>query len=239
MILAGGKCEPELAAHTGVEFRADVPFGERTMAQIVLDAVAPLGDPILVGGRPGMATRQVEGGASFVQSLSRGLSAVTSETFLLATADLPCLTTAACEDFVRQSDPAAALNYPVISQTDCEREFPGMKRTTLSLREGTFTGGNLGYMRTDLMRQAMPTLEKAYAYRKSPLKLASLVGFGTLGRVLLARLVPQSLSLSVLEKKVGGFLGVRVHAVVSKYAEIGADIDNLSQYKSLIDLKKS
>lgn len=237
VILAGGKCEPELAEFTGVELRADVPFGDKTMAEIVLDSVSPLGEPILVGGQPGLAPRQVEGGKSFVESLGRGLSAVTSERFLLATADLPCLTTSACRDFMDRSNPNAALNYPIISASDCEREFPGMKRTTLALQEGVFTGGNLGYMRTDLMRQALPILEKAYSYRKSPIKLASLVGFGTLGRVLLARVLPQTLSLPTLERTIGRFLGVDVHAVVSTYAEIGADIDNLAQYKSLIALR--
>jgi hypothetical protein len=94
-------------------------------------------------------------------------------------------------------------------------------------------------MRTDLMRKALPVLEKAYAYRKSPAKLAALVGFGTLGRIVLARVSPSTLGLVQLEKAVGKFLGVSVRAIQTPFAEIGADIDNLAQYKSLIALKNS
>ena len=238
MILAGGKCEPALAEETMVEYRAQVPYLGRSMVEIVLAAVEPLGDPILVGGPEGMHQRQIEGGASFVESMKRGLAEVKTETFLLVTVDLPCLTTAAVEDFLNRCDPSVALNYPIISVQDCEREFPGMKRTTLKLKEGEFTGGNLGMMRTDLMHKALPILEKAYGYRKSPVKLAGLVGFGTLGRILLAKFAPSSLDIPTLEKKVGSFLGVQVKAIVIPFAEIGADIDNLSQYKSLIALKK-
>jgi len=236
VILAGGRCEPGLAELTKVSYRAEVPSNGRLMAEIVLDAVKPLGNPILVGGPVDLHTRHVEGGAHFIDSVARGLEVVTSDTFLLATVDLPCLTTEAAEDFVKRCDPEAALNYPIIQNEVCEKAFPGMKRTTLKLREGTFTGGNLGLMRTDLMRKALPILEKGYENRKKVFKLAQIIGFGTLGRVLFGQLVPATLPLATLERKVGKFLGVRVKAVVSPYAEIGADIDNAAQYNSLINL---
>lgn len=239
VILAGGKCEPGLAEHTGVEYRAELEFLGRPMVQIVLDAVSPIGDPILVGGPEGLYARQVEGGRSFVESLGRGLAAVTTEHFLLVTVDLPCLTTEAVTDFLNRCEPETALSYPIIRAEDCDRIFPGMKRTTLKLKEGEFTGGNIGYMRKDLMAKALPVLEQAYAYRKSPAKLAKLVGMGTLGRVVLAKFAPSTLDLETLERKVGRFLGVRVKAVVTPFAEIGADIDNVDQYKSLISLKTS
>ena len=237
VILAGGKCEPALAEATAVEYRAEVPFMGRTMAEIVLEAVRPVGSPILVGGPPGLTDRHVEAGSNFVGSIAAGLGAVTTDTFLLVTVDLPCLTTHAVSDFIGRCDPRMALNYPVIHIEDCDREFPGMKRTRLALREGVFTGGNLALMNKELMQRAVPVLQKAYEHRKSPVKLAGLIGFGTLGRIILARMSPASLSISVLERKVGAFLGVPVRAVVTPFPEIGADIDNLSQYNSLIGLK--
>ena len=183
--------------------------------------------------------RHVPSGASFIASLRGGLQSVLTDEFLLVTADLPCLTTRAVEDFLSRGDRGAALNYPVIPVGVCEDAFPGMNRTTLRLREGEFTGGNIAWMRTDLMRQALPVLERAYANRKNPVKLASIIGFGTLARVLLAKVVPASLSLSSLEAQLARFLGVPVRAIVTEFAEIGADIDNAAQYKSLIALKNS
>lgn len=239
VILAGGKSDPELAEKTGAEFRADVPFEGKTMLERVLFAVSAVGRTIVVGGNPVEGQISVPGGRTFIESIKNGLDSVSTETFFLATVDLPCLTQEAVADFISRCDASAALNYPIIEVEDCEREFPGMKRTLLKLREGTFTGGNVAVMRTDLMRKALPVLERAYAYRKSPAKLASLVGYGILGRIVLAKVLPSTLTLARLERAVGGFLGVRVKAIQTPFAEIGADIDNYSQYKSLIDLKKS
>lgn len=208
------------------------------MLETVMDAARPLGSLIVVGEAPEGPHLQVAPGRSFMESLRNGLDAVSTGTFLLVTADLPCLTTAALEDFVERSDVHAALNYPVIPIGLCEKAFPGMKRTTLKLKDGTYTGGNVALMSTELMQRAMPVLERAYAARKSPGKLAAIVGIGTLARVVLAKVFPKTLSLQSLERTVGRFLGVPVRAIETPFAEIGADIDNLSQYNSLIDLKK-
>ncbi|MBS1723487.1 MAG: nucleotidyltransferase family protein [Armatimonadetes bacterium] len=238
VVLAGGRCEPELAEKTGVELRADLPYHGQTIVERVLEAVRGFGHPVLVGGRPGSTFRQVPAGESFVKSLSNGIAAVQTETFLLVTGDLPCLEAAHVQSFLDSCDSQVALNYPIIPASACEREFPGMKRTTLRLREGEFTGGNIALMRTVLMHRAMPILERAYAFRKSPIKLASMLGVGTLAKVALARVAPKTLSVASLEGTLGRFLEVPVKAIVTEAAAIGADIDTYAQYKSLIDLKK-
>lgn len=237
VILAGGRCDPDLAEFSGTEWRADLPFGGRSMLDIVVSAVSGFGDPIVVGAAGDPIVRHVPAGAHFIESLSNGIGAVTTPEFLLATADLPCLTAEAVQDFLDRCDPQAGFNYPVITVDDCESAFPGMRRTSLRLREGEFTGGNIALMQTDSMRRALPTMQEAYANRKKPLKLAAMVGLDTLFRVAVGRVAPASLPLATLEAKVSRFLGVRIKAVVSRYAEIGADIDNLAQYKSLIALK--
>jgi hypothetical protein len=229
VILAGGRCDDALRAATGAELRADVKVGGRTLAERVLEATRPLGEPILVGGHDGLSDRRVPAGEDFCDSLGNGLKEVTTDSFLLVTVDLPCLTTEGLRDFVSHCDPGAGLNFPIVSKEDCERAFPGMKRTTLKLREGTFTGGNVALMDTALMRRALPVMERAYAMRKKPLKLAQIVGFGVLFRVVLGQVVPSTLPLSCLEKSVGKFLGVTVHGVVSRYAELGADLDKAEQ----------
>lgn len=238
VILAGGLCDPETAEATGCRFRAELPYKGRTMLETVISAVSPLGSAIVVGEAREGPYRQVVPGASFIESLQNGLDAVSTGSFLLVTADLPCLTTAALEDFVRRADVKAAFNYPVIPVRLCDEAFPGMKRTTLRLKDGEFTGGNIALMSTDLMQRALPVLQRAYAARKSPGRLAAIVGFGTLARVLLAKVFPKTLSLAALERIIGRFLGVPVRAIETPFAEIGADIDNLSQYNSLIALKK-
>jgi hypothetical protein len=236
VILAGGRCEPELAALTGAEFRADVPFQGRTCLEIVLSAASGFGDPLVVGGRPGLHPRQTPGGAHFVESVRLGLERVRTDTFLLVTVDLPCLKADSLGRFIELCDPAVGLNYPIVPAEVCQREFPGLKRTTLRLREGTFTGGNVALLNRDLMRRALPVLEAAYAARKSPLRLARMAGPSVLGQVVLGRLFPASLRLKRLEQAVGKFLGVEVRAVVGQDADIATDVDSAAQMRVLLRL---
>ena len=72
--------------------------------------------------------------------------------------------------------------------------------------------------------------------RKQPLRLAQIVGFGTLFRVVLGQAFPATLPLSCLEGSVGRFLGVSVHAVVSRFPELGADLDKPGDYEAFSSL---
>ena len=239
VILAGGKCDDDLRAATGAEFRAEIVVHGKRLVDTVLNATKPLGEPILVGGPDGLSKRQVPAGDDFCASLRKGLELVVTERFLLVTVDLPYLTTDALRDFIEQCDPNAGLNYPIVSSTACEERFPGMRRTTLKLREGVFTGGNVALMGTEMMKRALPVMEKAYALRKKPLRLAHIVGLDVLGRVLLAQLWPRTLSIRSLEKAMGKFLEVPVHAVPTQFAELGADLDKAEQFEIFQSLKKA
>lgn len=233
VVLAGGRCPADLRDATGVEFRATLPVRGRPMVAWVIEAVAHLGKVIAVGGPPGLSPHQLEAGTTFIESLGRGLQAVTTDSFLLVTGDLPFLTANAVDDFISRCDPEAMLNFPVIDVRDSERAFPGMRRTSIKTREGRFTGGNIALLQAEPMRAALPVMEQAYANRKKPLRLAGMVGLGTLLAVAAGQLVPSLLPLSRLEKAVGKCLGQRVRAVVSPFPEIGADIDTLEQYRSI------
>ncbi len=237
VILAGGRCSPELKTIAGTEFRASLPIWGTTMVEIVIEAVRNIGDPILVGGPPGMLDRQFEAGESFIGSLGNGLAQVRSDNFLLATADLPFLTEGSVRGFIELCDLQAMLNYPIIRAEKPDPRFGEMKRTTLKLKEGRFTGGNLGLMNTALMRKNLHVMERAYGARKKPLKLASIVGFGTLFRVIAGQIAPSLLSVHALERAVSRFLGGSVKAVITPFPEIGMDIDNAEQYSILCSLK--
>lgn len=237
VVLAGGGASPEMRAEVGVETRAELPVGGLPMLDRVLEAVRHLGDPIVVGGpeRPGV--RAVEAGPSFLASLEAGLDAVRTEQFLLVTADLPFLSREAVDDFLDRCDREAIFNYPVIRAEDALRRFPGMQRTTANIREGRFTGGNIALVHTRKIRQALPRMEEAYALRKKPLRLAGMVGWGTLVRLAIGQVLPGTLPAKVLVDAVSRSLGAPVHAVFSPFPELGADIDDLDQYRAITTLQ--
>ncbi|MCW5936876.1 MAG: NTP transferase domain-containing protein [Fimbriimonadaceae bacterium] len=238
IVLAGGKTDQRFRDLTGCEWRAEVPYEGRRFIDIVLGAVGGVGRIVQVGGPEVSGIERVPSAATFLGSVKAGLEAVQTDSLLLATSDLPDLSKEAVADFVARCDLAAGFNYPIVPMEECERAYPGLKRTTLAVREGRFTGGNLAVLRTEAFRGALPKLEAAYLARKSPLKLAGMVGIGLLARVVIGKIIPGTLPISALETAIGRFMGTRVRGIVSRYPEIGTDIDDADQYSHLIGLKK-
>ena len=113
---------------------------------------------------------------------------------LVVTSDIPFLTAAAVEDFVaRAAATGADFCYPIIPIAVCRARFPQMQRTTLKVREGTFTGGNLMLLRPASVRRHQETIMRAYAARKRPLRLGGMLGWGLLARIALAQMAAPGL----------------------------------------------
>lgn len=237
VILAGGSCPPDLAQATGVHHRCDLPFRGRSIVESVVDQLSPLAEPIVVGGPPDLTSRHAPAGDTFLASVDRGLELVHESTCLIATADLPLLTTDEVRNFLAGCDSNAIINYPIVRQEVAERAIPGSRRTGLALKEGRFTGGNAMLIDMNGFTKIRPILGAAYAARKSPLGLAKIVGWSTLAQVLLTKVAPGWVSVRTLEAAVSRFLHAPVRAVPGEWAGLGADVDNLQQYRLLTTLQ--
>lgn len=233
LILAGGRCDEVMREATGVENRSELRYGSKTSLEIVMDAVSSFGRCIVTAEKPVPGTEFAPAGTSFIGSVTSGLSKVTSESFLLCTSDIPCINKGVIGGFLDACYPDAELNYPIINIADCERMFPGMKRTTFKLKDGEFTGGNIALINTAAFRRTVPLLERAYEHRKSPLKIGAIVGAGVLGSLVMAKVFPGSLTVEALEKSVTKSLNLKVKGVKTSFAEIGADVDSLDQYQAM------
>lgn len=232
VVLAGGKNSAEMQAATGVENRALVRLGEKTMLGYVIQALqgaSCLGRIFVVGDVPeSEAYQRLAPGNTLVDNLFTGLRANTGEQpVLVVTSDIPFLTPHSVEDFVaRAMATGAAFCYPIIPIAACQARFPQMRRTTLKVREGQFTGGNLMLLHPRSVEEHRETILSAYAARKRPLQLGRMLGWGLLARVALAQmLTPRLISVSALETGVSRLLGCRAAAVVTEFAEIGTDVD--------------
>jgi len=218
LILAGGRSE-----HLPVPHKADLPFDGRTMLEHVAGALAQVQGVERV-------TIVRDAGPTLLDNLLGGLRQLgvpTRSHVLISSCDIPFLTPAGVEDFLRQCDPKADVCYPIIAREICEERFPGVRRTYARLREGTFTGGNLFVVRAGAMPALADRLERIFARRKSPLKLA-----GELGALLTVQFLFSmwlgTLSIAKLEGHVAKLTGLHCQAVPSTFAEIGTDIDKLS-----------
>jgi GTP:adenosylcobinamide-phosphate guanylyltransferase len=233
LVMAGGKTGPEFAAAAGI---ADTP-GSRgladinglTMIRYVLRALRAaetidrvlLVAPATVPDQP-EATDRVVAEGRLEENIREALRLVADRPFfLVVTADLPFLTPESVDDFVRRS---AELDvdccYGAISREACEKRFPGVRRTFVHLREGSFTGGNMVFQRYATYEKQAALLKEAYQRRKSPLFMARLIGLGNVLKFVMGRL-----TLPDIERAASGLMDVRCRLVISPYAEVGTDVD--------------
>ena len=248
VILAGGKAKPDLQAMTGQSNRSQVMVNGKTLLRHVVDAVmtagadgGPLGAIAVVGNVPPSDDYEsVADTDDFVANVFAGLSRFPDAPYaLIATSDLPFISGSVVGEFARGAMSQARMQdadllWPIVPVKSCYDRFPGVKRTALRLREGEFTGGNLALVRPGFLLAHRDRIGAAYAARKSPLKLAAMLGFGVVGRLALSQKVhPHLLTIPLLEARVGRLLGGQARAYLSQSPELATDLDRPSDFAAV------
>lgn len=235
VVLAGAPAEEELRAKYSIENRAEIPLCGKKMIQYVLDALRAsphVGNICVVGDIQGEGVdKTIPSAGSLIDNLIGGVAACDAGDgmVLVVTSDIPMVTSEAIEDFLaRCRETEAEFYYSIISKEANEQRFPGMARTYVKLAEGTFTGGNIMLVSSRLIANNGELIRELLAARKSPLKLAGIIGMRFLVRALIAQTVwPGALKLAFAEETVGRVVKGRVKAVPTPFAEIGADVDKM------------
>jgi molybdopterin-guanine dinucleotide biosynthesis protein A len=244
VVLAGGKAKPEMQAATGQTNRALVVVNGKPLLHHVVDALRAsevVGEIVVVGDVPDSEVyARLPDQGDFVSNVAAGVAAFASAPFvLITTSDLPFLTGDIVTHFItasreRAETSGAAFVWPVVPVAACYARFPGVKRTALRLREGAFTGGNLMLARPERLLSQKQRIADAHAARKSVLRLAVILGPGTLLRLALSQLLsPALLTLPYLESRVSRLLGVPARALISDSAEIATDLDRPSDFGAI------
>lgn len=239
LVLAGGQVKDKHAASwepllpPGTRNRALLELGGKPMYQHVVAALqaTPGVSRILLAGDvpllPGCIA--VSGGDSMVDTLLNGVAALQPDEtrFLVVTADIPFLTPQAVTEVLDSAPARADFVYSIIPAQVCYDAFPEMRRTTLKLAEGEFTGGNIVVLNPEFLRTKEAVVRHAYALRKNVPGLAALLGPATILRLLASRVAPSLLTLPQLEAAVGRLLGGAVaRAIIVPHAGVGADVDH-------------
>ena len=237
IVLAGGKNSPEMLAATGVENRALVELSPgKTMLDYVLDALldaSSIRAVYVVGDIPQRdGINVVRPGHTLLDNILRGLDTAQpakGDRALVVTSDIPFISAVAVDDFVARAKASDGdFCYPIIPMDAYNREFAGMKRTTLKLRDGHFTGGNMVLMNPERIQQNREIVLRAYGARKNVLALGHMLGWGLLCRILLSQIAfPNLLSVAELEIGVARLFGpgAPARAIVTEHASIGTDVD--------------
>lgn len=170
----------------------------------------------------------VAAGDDVIESLANAARVLeeygSTERLLVMPTDIPFITSTAIDDFIEKTETMDAdIFYPVTTREVNEAKFPGVVRTYVKMKEGTFTGGNLFVLRRNVIRKSIDTAREIIARRKNPLALARVFGFTTVVRYIMG-----TLTLKQAEKRFQEVIGIKGRAIVSSYAEVGVDVDKPS-----------
>ena len=211
-----------------------IPVGGRPMVSLVIDALLgakSISEVTVIGAAPNSERcRVVDDHGGFMENIYAGMEATSGSETLITTADIPFLTPESVDNFIATARAAGGdVVYPIVRVEDCYAKYPDVKRTAVRLREGSFTGGNMMLVKRDFMDAQRERIARAYNLRKSPLRLALMLGVGvTLKLVASVALKKPLLSIPQLESAASRLAGGGARAVISRFPEIATDIDRAS-----------
>lgn len=232
IVLAGEKKSDDVNA---LENKALLKIKNKYMIEYVLDTlhnvkciekIAIVGQKDKLSEAVGYkADYVVEGTDSIVENIIKALECFPGEKeMLVLTCDIPMITVEAIEHFILESrESGTDLCYSIVDKRVNDEKYPEVKRTYAKLREGKFTGGNVFYFNPEIKDDIKDFAEQMLEYRKSPTKMAGVLGIGFLIRLALG-----ILTINAVKKKLKKLIGVNGAAVISPYPEIGNDVDKAS-----------
>lgn len=232
VVLAGGPPDAVSATAAAVPNKAFVEIGGIALVRRVIDVlratreiariivVAPASThalPVLAG-----ADERRPDGARMVDSLTAGLAGLPpGELVLIAASDLPVLSVAAVSEFLAAAN-ARDLDvaYSIVGQRDHLVRYPHVPHTWAKMAEGRFCGGGLVALKPRVLPALRGILDDLGAARKSPLRLASLLGWDIMPRFALG-----SLTIAAAERRATAILNAPAGAILSSYPELAVNVD--------------
>ena len=237
LVLAGGVKVDSLQEQASETSEALIKIGERIMVDYVVqvlnssdevERIAVVGPEELLKNYYRNSETELllaPPGDSPMGSVRNGMKVLSPRRMMLVvTGDIPLLSVEAVQDFLDKCKGIHAdLYYPIVRKETNEQKYPGVQRTYVRLKEGTFTGGNLFLVRPEVVESCFDQAEKLVKLRKNPLALSKQVGLGFIIKLLLHRL-----TMKETEKRFSKLLGLKGVAIVSPFPEIGIDVDKPS-----------
>lgn len=148
-----------------------------------------------------------------------------TEYVLIVSSDIPALTGEMVDWLVDEiAKTPADIYYGVISRDAMEKRYPNSRRTYTHLKGLDLCGADINATHIRMATEHLDMWEALIGNRKSPLKQAAIIGYGTLILMLM-----RQLTLDDLVKRVCERIGIRGKAIVWPWAEAGMDVDKPHQ----------
>jgi len=189
VVLAGGSPNDPLLKTSGVSSKALLQFEGKALGSYILEAIKGsryidnciyMGEtnPELEALVPTKLEPEQDYASNVLKGIRHAIDHYDAKRIMIVSSDLPWLTAEEIDSFIEliESGPEADLVYPVIQKETSLAAFPQLKRTYARLKEGRFTGGNLVLVDAGVVGRIEPFIRRMYNARKSPLKLATILG---------------------------------------------------------------
>ena len=144
----------------------------------------------------------------------------------IITTDLPYLEGKNIQAFLDSCPDDADICVPLISKEEYLDRFPSASGTFVKLRDGEWTLGCIYLMKPDVFLRILPEVERVVANRKKKMKMAGLLGFGFVWKV-----ITKSITSAEVARKVETILGCRISLIKGGPAEFAYDIDDIVDYE--------
>lgn len=247
IVIAGGIPRPEdpLYTYSHGDSKALIDVAGKPMVQWVLDALsgAKKVDNVILVGLSAKNTLTCKKPLHYVSNQGRMLSNIVAgvnkslelnkrnKYVMIVSSDIPALKPEMVDWLVDTCmETKDDLYYGVCPKDVMEARFPGSKRTYTHLKDMDVCGADINITHVRMATEHLDMWESLIGSRKSPLKQASIIGFGTLFALFTRRL-----TLEDAVTRVGDRIGIKGRAIVWPYAEPCMDVDKPNQLELVQD----
>jgi GTP:adenosylcobinamide-phosphate guanylyltransferase len=251
IVTAGGIPRPEdpLYTYSHGDSKALIDVAGKPMIQWVLDALGSakrVHNVIIVGLSPKsgvtckkplyFVSNQGRMLANIVTGINKALEInKKSQYVLVVSSDIPSLKSEMVDWLVDTCmETRDDLYYGVCPRDVMENRFPDSRRTYTHLKDMDVCGADMNITHVRMATEHLDMWEQLIGTRKSPLRQAGIIGFGTLFALFTRRLTLDDAVARVCDR-----IGIKGRAIVWPYAEPCMDVDKPSQLELLrADLAK-
>jgi molybdopterin-guanine dinucleotide biosynthesis protein A len=225
----------------GVNNKSLLPIKGKLMVEYVIDALreSAMIDKISISGSSDILKEHLgdkvdyymEDRNTLFDNIKAGLEPFANdEAVLVVTSDIPMISGWMITDLVQRcTKQGGDFCYPIVEKSLNEERFPGVDRTYIRLKEGTYTGGNAVYLNPAIIDTCEEFAKKVIAFRKQPLKTGRMLGVK-----FLVGLMMGLLTIPEVEERVSNLLNIKASAIIVPYPEIGNDVDKPSDLEMVM-----
>jgi GTP:adenosylcobinamide-phosphate guanylyltransferase len=245
IVIAGGIPRPEdpLYTYSNGDSKALIDVAGKPMIQWVLDALggAKRVSNVIIVGLSAKSDLTCKKPLHYVSNQGRMLANIVAgvnkaleinkrnKYVLIVSSDIPALKSDMVDWLVDTCmETKDDMYYGVCPREVMEARFPDSKRTYTHLKDMDVCGADINITHVSMATEHLDMWESLIGSRKSPLRQASLIGFGTLFALFTRRLTLEDAVQRVCER-----IGIQGRAIVWDHAEPCMDVDKPIQLELL------